>query len=109
MSEKTLKFDNIEVNKNKFHASKQAIDLSLVDINKIVISGKFEHSDKDFKYLLATKMIILLDRYVLFCLKWVDLWNILKTEEKICLIWLKMKVFAKYNNIIVFGTKLKRH
>ena len=69
MSEKTLKFDNIEVNKNKFHASKQAIDLSLVDINKIVISDKFEHSDKDFKYLLATKMIILLDRYVLFCLK----------------------------------------
>ena len=69
MSEKTLKFDNIEVNKNKFHASKQAIDLSLVDINKIVISDKFEHSDKDFKYLLATKMIILLDGYVLFCLK----------------------------------------
>ena len=73
VSGKTLKFDNIEVDQKEFHASKQAIDLNLVDINKIVISDKFEHSDKDFKYLLATKMIILLDRYVLFCLKWVDL------------------------------------
>ena len=45
MSGKTLKIDNIKVNKNKFHASKQAIDLNLVDINKIVISDKFKHRD----------------------------------------------------------------
>ena len=38
MSEKTLKFNNIEINKNEFHKCKQPIDLSLVDTNKIVIS-----------------------------------------------------------------------
>ena len=55
MSEKTLKFDNIEVNKKKFHASKQAIDLNLVDINKIAISDKFKHRDKGFKYFIGYK------------------------------------------------------
>ena len=34
MSGKTLKLDNIKVNKKEFHASKQAIDLNLVDIKK---------------------------------------------------------------------------
>ena len=38
MSEKTLKFNNIDINKNEFRKSKQPIDLSLVDKNKIVIS-----------------------------------------------------------------------
>ena len=40
MSRKTLKFDNTLVNK-KSHASKQAIDLNLSDLNKIIISDKF--------------------------------------------------------------------
>ena len=34
MSEKTLKFDNIEFNKKEFDASKQAIDLNLVNLKK---------------------------------------------------------------------------
>ena len=55
MSGKTLKFDNIEVNIKEFHASKQAIDLNLVDINKIIISDKFKHIDKGFKYLIGYK------------------------------------------------------
>ena len=40
MSRKTLKFDNIEDNKKEFRASKQAVDLNLVDINKIIIPDK---------------------------------------------------------------------
>ena len=55
MSEKTLKFDNIEINKKELHQSKQSIDLSLVDTNKIVISDKFKHSDDGFKYLIGYK------------------------------------------------------
>ena len=55
MSGKTLKFDNIQVNKKEFHASKQTIDVNLVDINKIVISDKFKHSDKYFKYFIGYK------------------------------------------------------
>ena len=31
MSERTLKFDNIRVNKKEFHKSKQPIDLANVD------------------------------------------------------------------------------
>ena len=54
MSRKTLKFDNILVNK-KSHASKQAIDLNLSDINKIVMSEKFKHSDKGFIYFNGYK------------------------------------------------------
>ena len=72
MSEKTLKLDNIDANKKEFHAFKQAVDSNLVDINKIVISEKLSLVIKVLNILLATKMIILLDRYVLFCLKRVD-------------------------------------
>ena len=38
MSEKTLKFDNIVVNKKEFHKSKQPINLDLVNVDQIVIS-----------------------------------------------------------------------
>ena len=50
MNKLTLKFDNFEVNKKEFHASKQPISLSLVNINQILISGKFKHSNTGFKY-----------------------------------------------------------
>ena len=55
MSEKTLKFDNIVVNKKEFHKSKQPIDLGLVNLDQIVISGKFKHSDDGFKYFIGYK------------------------------------------------------
>ena len=42
MTEKTLQFDDVEVNKKKFHDSKQPIALNLVDINQIVKSDKFK-------------------------------------------------------------------
>ena len=49
MSEKTLKFGNIRVNKKEFPKSKQPIELDLVNIYQIVVSGKFKHNDDDFK------------------------------------------------------------
>ena len=33
------------MNKNEFHASKKPVALNLVDIEKIVASDKFKHSD----------------------------------------------------------------
>ena len=48
MSEKALKFDNIRVYKKEFHKSKQPIDLDL-----IVVSDKFKHSDCRFKYFIG--------------------------------------------------------
>ena len=50
MSEKTLKFNNIRVNKKEFHKSKQPVDLMSINTECIVTSDKFRHSDKGFKY-----------------------------------------------------------
>ena len=55
MSEKTLKFDNVRINKKEFHKSKQPIDLNLVSANQIVVSDKFKHSDDGFKYFIGYK------------------------------------------------------
>ena len=52
MSKKILKFDNIRVNKKQFHKSKQPIDL---DVDKIVVSDKFKHSDDGFRYFIDYK------------------------------------------------------
>ena len=54
MSRNTLKFNNVRVNKKEFHKSKQPIDLGLVIVDQIVIiSDKFKHSDKSFKYFVG--------------------------------------------------------
>ena len=50
MSGNTLKFNNIRVNKKKFHKSKQ---VSLVTVDQIVVSDKFKHSDDGFKYFVG--------------------------------------------------------
>ena len=55
MSENTLRFDNIRVNKKQFHKSKQTINLDLVNVDQIVISGKYKHSDDGFEHLLGYK------------------------------------------------------
>ena len=53
MSEKTLKFDNIRLDKKEIHKSKQPINLDLVNLDQIVISDKFKHSDDGFKYFIG--------------------------------------------------------
>ena len=55
MNKKTLKFDNIEVNKKEFHSSKQPITLSVVNVNQIVVFDKFERSDKGCKCFICYK------------------------------------------------------
>ena len=50
MTKKTLKFNNIRVNKKKFHMSKKAIDLMSVNIDQIVISDKFKPNNEVSKY-----------------------------------------------------------
>ena len=53
MSQKTLKFDNIRVNKREFHKSKQPINLDLKNVNQVVVTKKFKHSDGGFKYFIG--------------------------------------------------------
>ena len=53
MSEKTLKFNNIRLNKKEFHKSKEPIDLMSVNIDQIVVSDKFKYNNEDFKYFVG--------------------------------------------------------
>ena len=105
MSEKTLDFGNIRLNKKEFYKSKQSIDLTSVNIGQIVASDKNKHWYHGFKYSIGYKKGEMLNRYVLSYLKWVDTKNTLKTVAKTCLSWLKMTtckdddVLDKYNKI----------
>ena len=69
MNEKTLKFDNIKVDKKEFHKSKQAIDLDSITTDKIVVSDRFRHSEKVINILLVIKKMKLSNHYVLYYLK----------------------------------------
>ena len=53
MSEKTLKFNNIRLNKKEFHKSKEPIDLMSVNVDQIVVSDKFKHHSEGFKYFIG--------------------------------------------------------
>ena len=53
MGGKTLKLNNIKVNKKEFHRAKKAIDLDLVDTGKIVVSDRFKHSEVGSKYFIG--------------------------------------------------------
>ena len=53
MTKKTLKFNNIRVNKKKIYLSKEPIDLMSVNVDQIVISDKFKHNTEGFKYLIG--------------------------------------------------------
>ena len=53
MSEKTLKFSNIRLNKKTFHKPKESIDLFSVNIDQIVVFDKFKHNNESFKYFIG--------------------------------------------------------
>ena len=53
MNEKTLKFNNIIINKKEFHKSKKPIDLFSVNVNQIVVSDKFKHNKNVFKHFIS--------------------------------------------------------
>ena len=48
MSKKTLKYNNIILNKKK-----EPIDLLSVHLDQIVVSHKFKHNDENFKYFIG--------------------------------------------------------
>ena len=66
MSEKTLKFGDIVVNKKEFHSFKQAIALNLVDTDKIVIPDTVIMV---VNTLLAIWMMLSFGLCLLYCLK----------------------------------------
>ena len=52
MNEKTLKFNNISLNKKEFHRLKEPIDLFSVNVDEIVVSNKFKYNKKVFKHFI---------------------------------------------------------
>ena len=65
MSEKTLQFNNIRLNKKEFHKSKEAIDLITVNVDQTNLTI----TTKVLSFLLVTKKVELLNHYVLLYLK----------------------------------------
>ena len=53
MIEKTLKFNNIRLNKNEFQKSKKSIELMSVVVDQIVVSDKFKHNNEGFKFFIG--------------------------------------------------------
>ena len=53
MIKQTLVFNDIEVNKKDFYASKQAIPLNLVNTNNIVISYRVKQNNDTYKYSIG--------------------------------------------------------
>ena len=53
MSEKTLTFNNIRLNKKEFHKSKKSIDLMSIIVNQLVVPDKFKHNKESFKYFIV--------------------------------------------------------
>ena len=69
MSEKTITFDNIRVNKKNFRKFKQPINLDLINLDHIVILKNLSIVMTVLNTLLVTKKVKLLNRYVLSYLK----------------------------------------
>ena len=53
MSEITLKFNNIRLNKKESNKSKEPIDLMSVIVDQIIVFDKFKHDNKGFKYFIG--------------------------------------------------------
>ena len=53
MNEKTLRFNNIILNKKNIHRSKESIDLLSVDLDRIVVSYKLKHNDEGLKHFIG--------------------------------------------------------
>ena len=53
MSEKTLKFNHIRLNKKELHKSKEPIDLMSVNVDQIIVCDKFKHNNERFKYFIG--------------------------------------------------------
>ena len=50
---KNTKIKNIRLNEKEFHKSKKPIDLISVNVDQIVVSDKFKHSEECYKYFIG--------------------------------------------------------
>ena len=92
MSEKTLKFNNIRLNKKEFHKSKQPIDLNLINIDQIVVFDKFKHSDDGFKYLVGYKKGEIVKRLCIILAQMSRYTKYFENSGQTCLSWLQRRI-----------------
>ena len=71
MSEKTLKFNNIRLNKKEFHKSKDPTDLLPIDLDltSLLFLTNLNVMMKALSISLVTSKVKLLNNYALFYLK----------------------------------------
>ena len=53
MGKKTLKFNNIRLNKKEFHQPEEPIDLLSVIVDQLVVCDKFKHNNEGLKYFIG--------------------------------------------------------
>ena len=106
MSEKTLKSNNIRLHKKEFHKSKQPIDLMWVNVDKIVVSDKFKHSDDGLKYFIGYQEDEIVKPLCIILPQMSGYIKYFENGGKTCLSWLKMTMC--WINTIKFGTRLKK-
>ena len=100
MREKTLKFNNIKINKKEIRKSKQAIDLGLVDTDKIVVSDKFKHSE-GFEYFIGYQEDEIVKPLCIILPQMNGYIKYFENSGKICLFLLKIVKYEK--NLKKFG------
>ena len=71
--QKNIKFDDNEIEKDKFHQHKSAILINKIDINEIVVSNKVTVGKQDFKYFIGYTDAKKLDLYSYFFQKCVQI------------------------------------
>ena len=106
MSEKTLKYNNIRLNKKEFHKSKRSIDLKLVNVDQIVVSDKFKLSDDGFKYFIGYEKDEIVKPLFIILPQMSGYIKYFESGGKACLSLLKVTMYEI--NTIKFGTKLKK-
>ena len=98
MSDKTLKFNNIRLNKKGVHKSKQPIDLMSVNVDEIVVSDKFKHNNEGFKYFVGYQDGEIVKPLCIILPQMSGYIKYFKAGAKTCLFWLKMTKCGKNSN-----------
>ena len=83
MSDKTLKFDSIRLNKNEFHNSNQTINLHLKNVDEIVMSKFIRH---DLKYFIGYKEGKIVKPLVIILRQMSGYIKYFENREKTCLL-----------------------
>ena len=105
MSPKTINFGDKEINRKEFYSSKQAISLDSVDLDKIVVSNKWEINDTTYKYLCGYLNNDVIQPLCVILLQMNGNIKYLMMVEKICHLLQMMRKSIK--SIMKYGKKLE--